>query len=148
MKSILYVSTATSLVLSQSTGLLTLFLPDSQPLSLETSAVAVTMAGPDPVTTLDRGSRVQPLHRQTTMHVAWRASTLPRSTTPRDPSGAARRHTRRTTARRHGSVPWLATLPIQGQPNPPRPSSAEVRRALRRRNTVLVMSGRTSGRLL
>jgi hypothetical protein len=53
MKSVLYLSTATSLVLSQSTGLLTLFLPDSQPLSLDASAVAVNTAGPSPVTTLE-----------------------------------------------------------------------------------------------
>ncbi|KAK4033556.1 hypothetical protein C8A01DRAFT_49901 [Parachaetomium inaequale] len=40
-------------VATQSTGLLTLFLPDSEPLSLEASAVAVNTVGRDPVTTLE-----------------------------------------------------------------------------------------------
>jgi hypothetical protein len=52
MRSILYLSTATSLALSQSTGLFTLFLPDSQPLSLEASVVTVNSAGTKPVTTV------------------------------------------------------------------------------------------------
>ncbi|KAK4245939.1 hypothetical protein C7999DRAFT_42548 [Corynascus novoguineensis] len=37
---------------AQSTGLLTLFLPDSEPLSLDASVVGVSTAGTDPVTTL------------------------------------------------------------------------------------------------
>lgn len=53
MRSILYLSAATSLALSQSTGLITLFLPDSQPLSLEASAVTVNSAGTKPVTTVE-----------------------------------------------------------------------------------------------
>ncbi|KAK4151224.1 hypothetical protein C8A00DRAFT_45528 [Chaetomidium leptoderma] len=63
MKTTSYLSTATGLLFpmglvlapaaAQSTGLMTLFLPDSEPLSLEASAVAVNTVGTVPVITLE-----------------------------------------------------------------------------------------------